>query len=488
MRKSIFTVLFLLPFTFLMAQNLNASLNFAKFYNPELGPYVETYLSVDMNGLKLVKNEEDKYYAQVNLLLMFKRNDSIVDFSKTTLTSPIVEDTNHLNLNFIDQQRFFLANGDYTLEIEFADANTEMEPNKARGNVELSFTHEKIQMSDVEFIDSFSKSTEWKINTKNGYDMVPHVSNYYGDHEEKLIFYAEMYHAKEVLGKGEKFLMTAYVSETNAVKVIDELVIRKRMDAESVNVLLNQFDISRLNSGNYNLVIELRDKNNEVLEARKTIFQVNNTLQTFDEQLLSMISGENAFVNKFSNDSLTSLINCIYPIANPAERAFIKNSLPTASEDEKRRFLSYFWKSKDAYDPENAWKTYQIEVLKTNQSFGNKYVPGYATDMGRVYLEYGPPNTIVDQEYESGGGRHEGAVPYQIWHYYEIGDQRNGKFVFYNPHLIHKGYTLLHSNVVGEISNTHWQTFLYRDQLQNIDAPDNDVYEGRSGELYNNPR
>lgn len=488
MRKSIFTVLFLLPLTFLMAQNLNASLNFAKFYNPELGPYVETYLSVDMNGLKLVKNEEGKYYSQVNLLLMFKRNDSIVDFSKTTLTSPAVEDTNNINLNFLDQQRFFLANGKYTLDIEFADANTNMEPNKARGDVELAFGKEKVQMSDVQFIESYEKSTEWKINTKNGYDMVPHVSNYYGDHEEKLTFYTELYHAKEILGEGEKFLMTAYISETNAANISNDLVIRKRMDAETVNVLLNQFDISKLNSGNYNLVIELRNKNNEILEARKTQFQVNNTLQTFDEQLLALVAGENSFVNRFSNDSLTSLINCLYPIASPAERAFIKNSLSTASEDEKRRFLSYFWKSKDAYDPENAWKTYQLEVIKTDRSFGNKYVPGYATDMGKVYLQFGPPNTIADQEYESGGGRHEGAVPYQIWHYYEIGDQRNGKFVFYNPHLIHKGYTLLHSNVVGEISNPHWQSYLHRDQLKNIDAPDDDRYEGQSGELYNNPR
>lgn len=488
MRKSIFTVLFLLPITILMAQNINASLNFAKFYNPELGPYVETYLSVDMNGLKLIQNEEGEYYSQVNLLLMFKKNDSIVDFSKTTLTSPLVKDTTNLNIHFLDQQRFFIPNGDYILDIEFADANLEMEPNKARGAIELEFIETKIQMSDIQFVESYEKSEEWKINTKNGYDMVPHVTNFYGDHEEKLTFYTEIYNAKEILGEGEKFLMTAYVSETNAASVINELVIRKKMDAESVNVLLNQFDISKLISGNYNLVIELRDKNNEILEARKTLLQVSNSLITFDEQLLSMISGENSFVNKFSNDSLTDLISSVYPIASSSERAFIKNSLPTASEDEKRRFLMYFWKSKDAYDPENAWKTYQIEVIKTNTSFGNKYVPGYATDMGRIYLQFGPPNTIADQEYESGGGRHDGSVPYQIWHYYEIGDQRNGKFVFYNPHLIHKGYTLLHSNVVGEISNPHWQSYLHRNQLESIDAPDDDRYEGHSGELYNNPR
>ncbi len=472
----------------IQAQNLQASLSFAKYYNPEMGSYVETYLSVDAAGVRLVNTEDGKYQANVNLLLMFKRNDSIIQFSKTQLNSPVVTDTLNVNFKFLDQQRFFLPNGKYTLEIEFEDANKDTEITKAQTDIELDFTKESIQLSDVEFLSSYEKSTEWKVNTKNGFDMVPHVSTFYPESEDKLTYYIEIYNSAKILGENEKFLVSAFISNFNSTEVVNNLIVRRRMEAKEVNVLLSQFDLSELASGNYFLNLEVRSKTNEVMVANKSFFQTSNPSVIFNEDLLAKVEDGSSFVSKFGNDSLVYLIKSVYPIATPIERSFIENSLEASDEMQRRKFLAYFWGSRDNQNPEYAWKKYQVEVMKTNRSFGNKYVPGFATDRGRVYLQYGPPNTISDQEYESGGGRHEGTVPYQIWHYYEIAEQRDGKFVFYNPHLIPNGHTLLHSNVIGEISNAHWQTYLHRNQLEGIDAPENDIYTGRSGELYNNPR
>jgi len=471
------------------AQNLQASLSFSRFYNPEMGSYVETYLSVDAAGVKLLEVENGKYQAKVNLLLMFKQNDTIIDFSKTQLNGPVLKDTLDVNFRFLDQQRFFLPNGKYTLEIEFQDANAESKLTKASAEIDLLYTNNSsIQLSDVEFLSSYEKSTEWKVNTKNGFDMVPHVSTFFPEYDNKLTYYAEIYNANTILGDEEKFLVSAFISNSNERKVVNSLIIRRKMNAKEVNVILSQFDLSSLASGNYFLNLEVRNKTNEVMVANKSFFQVSNPSVIFNEDLLAKIEDGNSFVTKFDNDSLTYLIRSVYPIATATERSFIEHSLVDADMNQKRKFLAFFWDNRDHDNPEFAWKKYQVEVIKTNNSFGNKYVPGFDTDRGRVYLQYGPPNTISDQEYESGGGDYEGVVPYQIWHYYEIADQRDGKFVFYNPHLIPNGHTLLHSNVVGEINNPHWQTYLHRNQLESIDAPDNDRYYGRSGELYNNPR
>jgi len=472
----------------IQAQNLQASLSYARYYNPELGSYVETYLTVDAAGVKLQEIEKGKYQAMVNLLLMFKHHDTIVDYSKTQLHSPIITDTMNVNFNFLDQQRFFLPNGNYTLEIEFQDAALEGKVNKAKTDIDLYFSDKTIQLSDVELLSSYEKSTEWKVNTKNGFDMVPHVSTFFPENDLQITYYSEIYHAAEILGKDEKFLVTAYIANAADGKLSNELIIRRRMVAQKVNVLLSKFDISELASGNYFLTLEVRNKINEVLVANKTFFQVSNPKVMFNDDLLAKIEEGTSFVNKFDNDSLYYLIKSIYPIANPVERSFIKYSLDVADVGQRRKFLAFFWDSRNKQNPEFEWKKYQVEVMKTNNSFGNKYIPGFETDRGRVYLQYGPPNTISDQEYESGGGMHEGSVPYQIWHYYEIANQRDGKFVFYNPHLVPNGYTLLHSNVVGEINNPHWQTYLHRDQLESIDAPEDDRYGGRSGELYNDPR
>lgn len=488
MKKYLSILISVLLAASLQAQQLNASLSYARFSNPELGSYVETYLSVEAGGVLLIPINESEYQASVNLLLMFKSNDSIIQFSKTLLKSPVLEDTINVNFNFLDQQRFFLPNGEYTMEIEFQDANKEGDFSTASVDIDLNFDKETIQISDVEFLSSYEKSTEWQINTKNGFDMIPHVSSFYPSHEKKLTYYAEIYNAAKLLGDQEKFLLSAYISNANENKVVNDLIVRRKMDASEVNVILNQFDLSKLASGNYYIVLEVRNKMNELKAANKTFFQLSNPDIMFNEDLLAKIENGSSFVNKFDNDSLTELIECLYPIADPIERSFIRNSLASTNEFQKQKFLLYFWQNKDANNPEEAWMRYQLEVVKTNNSFGNAYTPGYSTDMGRVYLQYGPPNTISDQEYESGGGMHEGAVPYQIWHYYEIGQQRNGKFVFYNPHLIPNGHTLLHSNVVGEINNPHWQTYLHRNQLESIDSPENDRYNGRSGEFYNDPR
>lgn len=478
----------LIPVSFLMAQGLNASFNFARFYSPEQGAYVETYLSVDMNGLKLMPMEDGKFQGQVNILLLFKRNDTIVDFSKTQINSPVVSDTTDVNYNFIDQQRFFMPNGNYVLEIEFQDANTDAKARNARVDIRLDFNDRELKLSDFELLESYAASSEFKVNTKNGYDMVPRVNNFYADNHQLLSYYIEIYNLDKQLGEGEMLLMSTFISPTNSNEVSKNLVMRKKIEAQEVNVVLSQFDLSKLTSGNYNLSLELRNKDNEVLEARKTFFQVSNKDMQFDQELLSKITAGGSFVDQFGDDSLSMLIESVFPIADAIQRGFIKNSLKDADVDQKRKFLLYFWQGVDAYNPQNAWKTYQLEVEKTNRSFGNKYTPGYATDMGRIYLQYGPPNSIVDQEYDAGSMDDQGVVPYQIWHYYEIGDRRDGKFVFYNPHLIPNGYTLLHSNMVGEVNNPHWQSYLHRNQLESIDPSKNDRYGGKSGDLYNNPR
>ncbi len=488
--KQFFSLLVLIVVTCFSAysQGVNANLTFARFYNPELGPYIETYLSVETKGLKLMPNKESKYQAKVNVLLLLKQNDSIIDFSKTQLLSPVIEDTNYLNINFIDQQRFFLPNGNYTLEIEMNDANTDQAAVKSSGQITLDFaTADSVQISDVEFLSSYEKSNSLKVNTKNGLDMVPHVSTFFKAELEPLIFYTELYNLQNVLGKEADFLVNAYISEINKKEAAADLFIRQRMKAKEVNVLLNKFTLSDLPSGNYLLNIEIRNKQNEILKLSKTFFQLSNSNISFNESVLANIES-NSYFNKIAEDTLTHNIKSLMPIADPNERVFIARSLKKASLEQKQKFFSYFWTQRDQLHPMQAWLKYELELKKVDNSFGNKYRHGYDTDRGRIYLKYGPPNTIVDREFDAGNNYKDGgAVPYQIWHYYNIGSQGNCKFVFYNPNLVHNGYKLLHSNVIGEVNNPHWQSYLRRRQLDQIDAPTNDVYEDGSGEYYNNP-
>jgi len=50
------------------------------------------------------------------------------------------------------------------------------------------------------------------------------------------------------------------------------------------------------------------------------------------------------------------------------------------------------------------------------------------TDRGRVYLKYGPPNIISRKLYEPS------SYPYEIWHYYVLGDNQRNKNSFFITH------------------------------------------------------
>jgi hypothetical protein len=134
-----------------------------------------------------------------------------------------------------------------------------------------------------------------------------------------------------------------------------------------------------------------------------------------------------------------------------------------------------------------------------NKLYSAMGVKGYATDRGRVYLQYGPPNIISDETQDPS------AYPYQIWHYYRLVDQRNHeipqeqsnrKFVFYAKESATNNYILLHSDAIGELSQPQWQAMLHdrttthktQSGAIGIDQKEaDDFYGSRSKEKFANP-
>jgi len=95
---------------------------------------------------------------------------------------------------------------------------------------------------------------------------------------------------------------------------------------------------------------------------------------------------------------------------------------------------------------------------------------GYLTDRGRVYLEYGPPNSISESSSS------QLAYPYQIWHYYQLTkSQQNKKFVFFNRTGALNEYELIHSNALGEPQNPKWREIISK--YNNLN-PNNDRFFG----------
>jgi GWxTD domain-containing protein len=106
-------------------------------------------------------------------------------------------------------------------------------------------------------------------------------------------------------------------------------------------------------------------------------------------------------------------------IAKESELDHIKEA--TTVEEKQKRFLE-FWKTKDPNPgtPRNEkMEGYYARVEYANKHFKH-YIEGWRTDMGMVYIRFGPPSNIDRHPFDID------SKPYEVWSYYEM----NFQFVF----------------------------------------------------------
>jgi GWxTD domain-containing protein len=444
------------------AKNLWAFLTYSTFNSPE-GPYIETYLTVAGNSVKYIKKDNGKFQATVNILMTFKQGNEIKAFKKYELNSPEIEDTLKNNFEFLDEQRYSVPNGTYDFELQISDKNNEKKPAPFTQSVAVDFPENIPSISGIQLVQSYTKSETSKIITKSGYDLVPYVYNFYPQKDSRLILYCELYNLNKALGEDSKFILSYFIeSFENNLKLNDYARIKKET-AKSVNVLLSEFSIENLATGNYNLVVEARNQQNEVIASRKLFFQRSNPNAKLSFTEMLSTSATNTFADKITSlDSIREFISCLFPISTGIEKAYVKDVKKSTDLPSLQQYFYGFWVRRDGNNPQRAWLAYRAEVEKANYNFKTPVKKGYQTDRGRIYLEYGPPN-VRSQQYSE-----PASYPYEIWQYYTLNNnQRNRKFVFYSPDMVSSDFFLLHSDAQGEFNNPQWRI----DLLNRVTSP-----------------
>ena len=464
--RTVLLMAILLPF-FAEAKNVWAFLTYSTFNSPE-GPYIETYLTVAGNSVKYLKKENGKFQATVNVVMTFKQSNAIKAFKKYELNSPEITDTTKNAYEFVDEQRFQVPNGNYDFELTLADKNNPGKSNPFTQAVNVDFPDGKPSFSGIQFVSSYKKSEGQKLITKSGYDLVPYVYNFYPMKETQIAFYCELYNMDRVMVPGQKYILGYYIESYENKMRLNDYARVKTETAKPVSVILSEFNIENLVSGNYNLVVEARDQKNELVASSQLFFQRNNpnAKPSFDE--ITSYSGESSFADKITKiDTLKEFISSTFPISSGLERSFMRTALKSADLHYLQNYFYLFWKRREQANPEHAWLLYNEQVKKAQYNFGTRIKKGYQTDRGRVFLEYGPPNTRSVQ-YNS-----PNQYPYEIWHYYTLKvTQRNKKFVFYAPDMVTGDFFLLHSDAIGEVNNPAWENSLVWRTYAPVDMED----------------
>jgi GWxTD domain-containing protein len=493
--SKIFTLLIFLLFISYSSRAITTYFNYARFYSPADGNYLETYLTVSGKSAKYFKNANGKFQSGAEIAWIFYQNDVIIEAKKYILNSSEVDDSLFMP-DYTDVQRFVLAPGEYDLEIIVADKSLPAKQFNSKTKIIIEKINETISIADLELLESVSKSEKQSNITKGGFDMTPFQSNFYSNEFEKILFYSEVYNASKSLGDNEKFIVTYSVQDYNSNNTLLEFSGYSKQTAKSVNSFLGELNISNLKSGNYNILVEARDKNNLLVASTKSFFQrqkniVKDTLNVAIVQQSDYLqTGDAAFATKIkSKDSLVYYIRTFKPISSQQEGEFADRLTKDKDELQMRNYITSFWEKRNPKNPEFEFHKYNNLVNECNAMFSSSQMKGYRTDRGRVYLKYGIPDQRGRFENEPSN------FPYEIWQYYTINKVHNRKFVFYNPTLATGAYRLLHSDAIGETRNDNWRVELdsrSQNGLKNrmdLDRTNGNSYMGNSvDENFENPR
>ncbi len=462
---SLLAAAILLPFTLVGQSRLNAVVETKRFYEPGKGELVDVNISVIGGTALWTMDERGFQQAKVEALTVIEQDGRIVDFRKTLVRSPERADT--LQSDFIHQERFVLQPGAYALTLELHDANL---ADTARTYVHTPLVvparGNDVTLSDIMFT----------LPGPDGKGIAPFPGTYFPSETDKLGFYAEAYGTLDKFGENGAFVILARIENYETGEVAGNFSHVRRVKADTVVPFVMEFGIGKLPSGNYLLALELRDRNDSLVQRRAQFFQRNNPISYDPGALIAGELGPN-FTDVYTDpDSLAEYLSSMRPIADEMERKMIDDRWKDKKPELMRQLMFTFWYNRSPQDPKAAWERYLEAVNYVNQRFGCRNMRGYQSDQGYVYLRYGAPNTVVDRANETT------SVPYMIWHYYRAGRYSDRRFVFYQPERSTTCWTLLTSDMPGEMTNPLWLNYLVPG------TADGGVKRNEILDNYNNPR
>ena len=494
MKKSFSLLVSILLCNWLFA-NINFSIDFTSFQS-ENKPYTEFYLSISGTslGYAQVKQEGDieLFQASIEMTYLIEKGEEVIAFEKFQINSPLYNQLEATNnpIDLLDLKRLAFPAGEYTYTIIAKDLINETTVEASGTITQPTTNHAAIQLSQIQLGNNIQPTSSENQFSKVGYDIFPNVTHNYIRENSKLSAYFEIYNANKTLGDSADYFIDISIKDAVSEKLAGELRAIKRLKATDITANIQPFNVNKLPTGSYEVVVECRNRNNELIASQKVhFFRLNPDLKDIEN-----IAIEGTFVDSIKRTALLAeYIKSIRVISLEHEKTWADNQLKYAELEFMQRYFLNFWRNRNQLEPGRAWEEYKEKLALVDEKFGYGGVKGYQTDRGRVYLQYGAPNNVQDVKYDSDNH------PYSVWRYDKLSEcyrvALNGltdrKFIFYSPSNEMLGYEVLHSNVPGEVQNDQWEFTLSKRQttkrpgtreMQNLQGQD------RARDLFNNPR
>jgi GWxTD domain-containing protein len=375
---------------------INAPMFFIDFANykselPEKAR-LDVFVQIPYSSIQFIK-KDDSFIGGYNVTLTFydpnKKNILFERIWKEKITSNDFAETiskNHYNFSY---RTFDLKPGKYTIRCILEDTDSRRAGTREY-KVELKNLLDTLSVSDILLITEIIKDS-------SGERIVPNISKTVSNKTTSLPFSFEIYSNKD------QQVVLEYQIENLRSKAIT-----KYMDPITVkagtNSIYHTIENVNFKLGEFILRIILKDKDWKEVASSQKLF-------------LSKISG---FPNSVAD--LDKAVEQLLYIASPKEMSYINEA---ENYDEKLdRFIKFWDKKKPNQQVEENPVLYEYyrRVEYANKNFKGMS-EGWRTDMGLIYITFGPPNNVERRPMEAY------SIPYEIWEYYDL----NRAFIFADP-------------------------------------------------------
>jgi len=330
---------------------------------------------------------EDHFQAKYELSILVTDEDDGIAFSKIwtqTLKTKSFAETNARQRFDVNHIRFKLLPAKYKMTIGVLDLDTRKSKYYTRPVDSEEIYSKPISLSKLTLIEQVIQEADGSQRR------VPSIENAISDVQPTFHI------AFDVLSEGGQAKIEYMIYDREK-----KLVYRDKMEKELEPGISHQMiEISKdeLGFSRYRLVLYVKIGRHEVSSER--VFQVRWL------GMSSMIR------------DLEMAVEQLKYITGSKEVKEMKKG----SQDEKKQKFLEFWKAKDPTpetEENELMNEYYRRVYFADENFSG-FQPGWRSDMGMIFILFGPPNDIERHPFDME------SKPYEVWYYYEL----NRTFVF----------------------------------------------------------
>ena len=335
------------------------------------------------------------------------------------------------NTTFIDLKRFQIRKGRIQLDLKVRDTGFHKEGELSQ-TIYVRHFDDALSLSDLYFVSHVQRSSRPNVFEKQGVLLVPIPSRTYviTDSQQKTFIYYEINHLLTDSLSAATYDAGYTVHDLHGNEIASGM--RKRIPTTSYNTSrIEVIPLKDFTTGVYRLNVSVTDGLSGNTQTAAGLFQVISG-QPEQEDFLPMSAED---INKY--------LDQIKYIATAEEKKIFKQLSPRG----KQEFLFQFWRSRDP-DPYTEENEFLIEHFRRLAVVENQFKGGIDSDMGRVYIQYGPPLDI-QREYPSIGY----SKSVEIWSYAIDG---RVEFVFVDRTMDGK-FVLVHSTHKDEYHDQGWR-------------------------------